>query len=120
MIEQRIDELNKEKLLQMAQGYKKINETEIASDDFKIKSYFKELPISLARLRFKVSARVTPKIMDNFHNVKKYKEVGYRCVGCSEGPNTTSSDSTVTVPLSTPVDSISSSSTTSRPSLDTQ
>ena len=60
----------------MAQGYKKINQTELATEDFKMKQYFKDLPISLARLRFKISAQVTPKIMNNFHNVKKYKELG--------------------------------------------
>ena len=33
-------------------------------------------------LRFKIVAKMTPKVADNFHNDWFFKSINYRCVGC--------------------------------------
>ena len=76
-VKQIIYNLNRKHLLETSKGYKKINYDELSLEDFRMKPNFKELTIPDARLRFKISARVTPQIMNNFHNVKKYKDAGY-------------------------------------------
>ena len=115
LIKQRTYQLNKEKLLQMAEGYKKINQAELALEDFRMKNYFKELPISLARLRFKIAAQVTPRIMNNFHNVKKYKDADYLCMGCSPASNSSASSTFASTSFS-----LCSPLPTPTPSVDTQ
>ena len=48
-----------------------------------MKSYFTSLNSQLARLQFKINAKMTPRVASSFHRDPKYRSFGYMCVGCS-------------------------------------
>ena len=51
-----------------------------------MKSYFRDLSISDSRLRFKIAAKMTPRVATNFKNDAKFKASGWLCVGCPPLP----------------------------------
>ena len=73
---------NSEELIQMASKYKKIDIDSFSSEPFEVQPYFKQLNVPDSRFKFKLKSRVTAKIANNCHNDKRFKAIGYRCIGC--------------------------------------
>ena len=85
LVKCKILELNKEILLKKAQSkeYKKISITELECNDFKLKSYFKTMPISDAILKFKLVSKMTPTVEMNFMSDKRFSMNLWKCAGCN-------------------------------------
>ena len=66
----------------MARNYKKIDIDSFSSEAFGVQSYFKQLSVSDSRFKFRLKSRVTAKVANNYHNDKRFKAIGYRCIGC--------------------------------------
>ena len=66
----------------MARNYKKIDIDSFSSEPFGVQSYFKQLSVSDSRFKFRLKSRVTAKVANNYHNDKRFKAIGYRCIGC--------------------------------------
>ena len=101
---------NKDNLVQMSKKYKKVGPDSIPPGPLKMKSYFNELSISDSRLRFKIAAKMTPRVACNFKNDPRFKLAGWLCVGCPQAR---------TSPLPATAD-LSAHSPPSPPQLDTQ
>ena len=56
----------------------------LAQEDFGIHSYFKRLTVSQSRLRFRLYARLTPRVAMCYKADRRYREMGYQCVACRE------------------------------------
>ena len=93
LVKKKIWELNKSKLLELAKSkqYKKVNYNELASNDFKLKPYFKDLSIADSRLKFKLVSKMFPCIKMNFPSDKRYASNLRSCDSCvipgEEGPS---------------------------------
>ena len=74
----------KSELLEAATKYKKITPELLSKDEFGVNSYFKMLTVSQSRLRFRLYARMTPRVAMCHKSDKRYREIGYQCVACRE------------------------------------
>ena len=52
------------------------------TNDFKLKSYFRNLSISDARLKFKLVSKMTPTVEMNFMSDKRFSINLWKCEGC--------------------------------------
>ena len=84
LVKCKILELNKEILLEKAKSkeYKKIDINDLETNDFKLKSYFRNLSISDARLKFKLVSKMTPTVEMNFMSDKRFSINLWKCEGC--------------------------------------
>ena len=74
---------NKSELLNKVKGYKKLNFSELSQETFERKSYFFNLSLENARMRFRAASKLVPTILMNFPS--KYRRVGrsLTCPTCS-------------------------------------
>ena len=57
---------NKNDILSFSRKYKKVNYDDLCNDDFKMKSYFKSLNLSQARLKYKINSKMTNTVANNY------------------------------------------------------
>ena len=73
----------------MSKKYKKIDTYRMENEPFQVQPYFKTLSVKASRFKFKLVSRMTPRVANNFKNDKRFKAIGWACVGClSNGPIT--------------------------------
>ena len=75
---------NKSELLDAAKKYKKISPESLSQEEFGVHAYFKTLTVSQSRLRFRLHARMTPRVAMCYKSDRRYMEMGYQCVACRE------------------------------------
>ena len=82
VINKRVYELNRYKILEWSQSYKKLDYTKLSSEKFEVKEYFKSMNIHDCRLYFKIQSLVTPTIRSHFKSDKKFKAEKWICIDC--------------------------------------
>ena len=84
LVKKKIFELNKSKLLELAQNkkYKKVDFSDLAENDFNLKPYFKNLKIADSKLKFKLVSKMVPYIKMNFTSDKRYASESWLCDSC--------------------------------------
>ena len=84
LVRKKILELNKSKLLELAKDklYKKVDFNDLASNDFKVKTYFNDMSIADSRLKFKLVSKMLPCIKANFPSDKRYARKSLSCDSC--------------------------------------
>ena len=83
-IKRKIRNWNKSKLLNEARKYKKISPEMLSKEKFGIHENFRTLSMSQSRLRFRLSAHMTPFVAMCYKSERKNMEMGYQCVACRE------------------------------------
>ena len=92
-LEERTHQRNVQDILKMAQTCKyKVNQSTFQNDDFRMKSYFKELPTHSARYKFKLISHMLPLAM-NYRRQKNFRDRNFLCFGCNGQPRPVSTDS---------------------------
>ena len=72
---------NKNQLLENIKDYKKLSYNELSSEPFERKSYFSNLSLSKARMRFRIASSYVQTVRGNFS--RKYRNKSMACPGCS-------------------------------------
>ena len=44
------------------------------------------MSVADSHFKFKLKSRVTAKVANNYHNDRRYRAIGYRCIGCLRDP----------------------------------
>ena len=95
----RIYEKQRNELLEMMKGMKKIDYDTCVNEKFEMKDYFKTLSVHESRLRFKIQNFLTPTVKLNFKNETKFRAMKWLCEDCmteelpeSEPPGLADSD----------------------------
>ena len=82
IIKTKIMNKNRNDLLNLIKGYKKLSYDDLSQEHFERKSYLATLNPSDARLKFKIESQMVPGIKMNFKNNQKYKQELYKCDHC--------------------------------------
>ena len=77
-----IFEKNKRDLINMAQGYKKIDVHEFENDTFKRKDYFHTLNLEEIRYKFRIENHFVATIRHNFPNLYRRRNMSLSCPSC--------------------------------------
>ena len=94
LIKSKVYDKNREELLQMIRGYKKMNYDECSKEKFEMKDYFYSLNIKDSRMCFRMKNFLVPTVKLNFKNDKKFKATKWLCDDCfSDGQNQGNLDS---------------------------
>ena len=90
IVKEKIRFMNKEKIIEQIKekGYKKIDTETMHDDTFLLKSYFKDLKVEDARLKFKLVSSMTPTVQMNFQSEKSYTANMWTCSGCKANRDT--------------------------------
>ena len=94
-----IYELNKTQLLESSKKYKKLTFDELRSQTFERKSYFYNLSLDDARMRFRIASKTVPTIPANYPS--KYRRSGrpLTCPTCSQSPTSSMDREEMVMPL---------------------
>ena len=84
LIKTKIWNRNKLQLLDQSRKYKKISPEILSQEEFGVHKYFRTLTVSQSRLRFRLHARMTPRVAMCFKSDRRFMEMGYQCLGCRE------------------------------------
>ena len=79
LISTKVHELNKESLLEQIRGSRKLDIERITSEEYKPKSYLKEMTVEDGRTFFSYRSSMLKAVQCNFKNNRKYKENQYLC-----------------------------------------
>ena len=66
----------------LARKYKKIDFETFSREKFEVQQYFKELTVANSKFLFKMKSRLTARVANNFHGDRRFKAIGYQCIGC--------------------------------------
>ena len=84
-MKKKILEMNRANLLSQIKSYKKLDLKTHENDKFERKPYLRNLNINQARLKFKLSTKMTPTVMMNFPSDPYFAHKLWTCSGCSDG-----------------------------------
>ena len=84
LIKSKIIEKEKRELLERARQYKKISPELLSKEEFGIHEYFKTLTVRQSRLRFRLHARLTPRVASCFKSDKRYIAIQHQCIAHRE------------------------------------
>ena len=82
-IKHAVREKNRNDLLQMMEPYKKLNSTKLSQENFEIKSYFNEMNLNQARVKFAIDTNMLKTIKSHYPSDKKYEDDLWECQHCS-------------------------------------
>ena len=84
IVKAKIIQKQKQELLKMSEKYKKIRPEDLGQVEFEVQDYFKTLTVSQSRLRFRLFARMTPRVAMCWKGVRMYREREYQCLAHRE------------------------------------
>ena len=89
LIKSKVFSQNRDQLLEMIKGYKKMNYEECLKEKFEMKEHFYSLNIQDSRMCFRMKNFLVPTVKSNFKNDKKFKASKWLCDDCSVTDGTT-------------------------------
>ena len=73
-------EKNRNDILNLMKGYKKISYEKCSQEKHEMKEYFKTLSIESCRIRFRIDCNLVPTVRSHYKS--KYKSQGLECIDC--------------------------------------
>ena len=83
IIRKKIQDRNKQLLLQQIREYKKLDYEEIVNEDYGLHDYLKTMTVTQARVYFSVRTQMLPTVQCNFRNKPEYIANQHKCL-CGE------------------------------------
>ena len=84
LVKGKILELNKARVVELAKckEYKKVDINDLSTNDFTLKPYIKNLSVTDARIKFRLTSKMTQQVKMNFQSERHYAESLWTCEGC--------------------------------------
>ena len=83
-VEEKINELNREFLLEELEKYKKVDALSLSLEKFEMKQYFKDLSLENSRMKLRERSLMMNYCRSHYHNDRKNISKNYRCFHCME------------------------------------
>ena len=75
----RVNDLNRKYLIESSIKYKKIDNLNMGSEEYKMKDYFLELDLTSARMKFQERAQMVKSCSSHFPSSKSFLQGGFFC-----------------------------------------